>query len=186
MNVERRAGFTLLEVMVALVIVALGMMAVNSQINRYTQAAIHIEEKTLASWIATNLITERSVAPVWPELGDSDEEIEFAGRRWSAHIEVAETPVDNLRRVDVEMALADDPERIVHKASGILEPPPPGGFTPVSWSLPGEGGARGGDGRRGAGEGDEGESDGAEGSEGQRGEGGFGQPAPSFGGGQRG
>ena len=58
MQRRRTAGFTLIEVMVALVIVALGMMAVNTQLNRYTVAASYVEEKTLASWIATNKLTE--------------------------------------------------------------------------------------------------------------------------------
>ncbi len=63
-------GFTLIEVMVALVIVALGMMAVNTQLNRYTVAATYVEEKTLASWIATNKLTELSIASTWPSVGD--------------------------------------------------------------------------------------------------------------------
>ena len=46
---RRPAGFTLLEAMVALIIVALGMMAVATQINRYVVTAQSVEEKTLAS-----------------------------------------------------------------------------------------------------------------------------------------
>ena len=60
-------GFTLLEAMVALIIVALGMMAVNTQLNRYVVAASYVEQKTLASWVATNKVTELSVGPTWPE-----------------------------------------------------------------------------------------------------------------------
>ena len=126
-------GFTLLEAMVALIIVALGMMAVNTQLNRYAAASFYVEQKTLASWIASNKITELSVGAVWPELGDSDEEIEFAGQLWQSRIEVSETPVENLRRVDVEVVLAEDPERVLHKVSGLVEPPTPLGFVPVRW-----------------------------------------------------
>jgi general secretion pathway protein I len=148
-------GFTLLEAMVALVIVSLGMMAVNTQLNRYAAASVYAEQKTLASWIATNKITELSVASTWPELGDSDEEIEFAGRMWQCRVEVSETPVENLRRVDVEIALADNPERVVHKVSGILEPPAPGGFLPLRWiGPPRDGGGRGRAGRPREDEGD--------------------------------
>ena len=75
--------------MVALVIVALGMMAVNTQLNRYAVPRPYIEEKTLASWIATNKLTELSVAPTWPTLGDYDEDVEFAGQQWRCEIVVS-------------------------------------------------------------------------------------------------
>jgi general secretion pathway protein I len=134
-----QSGFTLLEAMVALVIVALGMMAIVTQLNRYVTAALFVEEKTLASWVATNKIVELSVASTWPALGDDEEEIEFAGRMWQCEIEVSETPVENLRRIDVEVALADDPERVLHKVSGLVEPPPPAGFMPLRWLGSGAG-----------------------------------------------
>jgi general secretion pathway protein I len=149
----RRAasGFTLIEVMVALVIVALGMMAVNTQLNRYTVAATYVEEKTLASWIATNKLTELSIAPTWPSVGDYEEDVEFAGQQWRCEVLVEETPVTNLHRVDVSVRLLADPERVVHKVSALIEPPAPQGFLSPQWSAPpgGGGGRRGGDGERG-------------------------------------
>lgn len=134
------AGFTLLEALVALAIVALGMMAVNTQLNRYVVSTRVIEQKTLASWIAVNRITELSVAPDWPAVGDlPDEELEFAQREWIQRTEISETPVENLRRIDVRVYLMDDPERLIHAVSGLLEPPPPPGFVPLSWMAPGMG-----------------------------------------------
>jgi general secretion pathway protein I len=144
----RQTGFTLIEAMVALVIVALGMMAVNTQLNRYAANAAYVEQKTLASWIATNKLTELSVAATWPSVGDYAEDVEFAGQQWRCDIEVSETPVANLHRVDVSVRLLTDPERVVHKVSGLIEPPAPAGFAPPQWSLPqrggdGDGGERG-------------------------------------------
>ena len=129
-------GFTLLEVMVALAIVALGMMAVHAQLNRYAVGASIIENKVLASWIASNRIAELSVAPQWPALGETREEVDFAQRTWIWHTQISETPVENLRRVDVSVALANQPEQIVHTVSGLIEPPPPPGIPPPNW-LPG-------------------------------------------------
>ena len=132
----RATGFTLIEVMVALVIVALGMMAVHTQLNRYVAAAAYVEQKTLASWIATNKLTELAIGPTWPELGDSDEELGFARQQWRCEIEVSETEVPNLRRVDVAVRLLTDPERVVHRVSALIEPPAPAGFLPPQWSAP--------------------------------------------------
>jgi general secretion pathway protein I len=133
-------GFTLLEAMVALVIVALGMMAVKTQLNRYLVTATVTEEKTLASWVAANKLTELSVATSWPEVGRSDDEVELAQRRWRIVVDVSATQVDNLRRADVRVYLDDDPERLIQTLSGLIEPPPPNGYLPVRWLSAGAGG----------------------------------------------
>ena len=44
--------------------------------------------------------------------------------------------MENLRRVDVSVSLEDDPDRIIHTVSGLLEPPPPPGFIPLRWLAP--------------------------------------------------
>ena len=140
---HHQRGFTLIEVMVALAIVALGMLAVQTQLNRYVVTAAVTEEKTLASWIAANEIAELSVQPTWPEIRSSDKEVEFAQREWRLEIDVSETEVENLRRVDVRVFLASDPEREIHKASGLIEPPPPAGYMPVRWVPSGVAGVGG-------------------------------------------
>jgi type II secretion system protein I len=83
----------LLESLIALVIVSFGMMAVSTQINRYVVGATYMEEKTLASWIATNKLTELSVAPTWPQVGDYDEDVS-SGREGVAS-SGSETDVEN-------------------------------------------------------------------------------------------
>jgi len=135
-RLSRARGFTLLEAMVALVIVALGMMAVNGQLNRYVVAASFVEEKTLASWIGTNQITALRVGTTWPAGGTHDEDGEFAQRKWRCHIVVTETDVMNLHRVDVSVSLKDNPERVIDKVSGLVEPPVPAGIPPPRWALP--------------------------------------------------
>ncbi len=138
------AGFTLLEAMIALAIVALGMMAVNTQLNRYVVSTAFIEQKSLASWIASNTLTDLSVAPQWPPLGATEGEVTFAQREWIWRAEVSETPVENLRRADVAVFLTDSPELQIHTMSGFIEPPPPRGFVPLNWLSVGMGAGRAG------------------------------------------
>ena len=134
LTVSGSRGFTLLEAVVALLIVSLGMMAVFTQLNQYASTAVYIQDKTLASWIATNRLTELSIDSTWPEIGDEEEdEIEFAGRNWRYVVEISSTDVENLRRADVAVSLADDPDRVIHEVSALIEPPPPRGFVPLRW-----------------------------------------------------
>lgn len=134
-----QSGFTLIEVMVALVVVALGMTAVYMQLGQFANNAIYLRDKTLASWIGSNTVTELSIQPDWPEIGENVIELEFADREWTLTVDVSATEVENLRRADVAVALTEDPERIIHTVSALIEPPVPQGFPPVSWISVGRG-----------------------------------------------
>lgn len=138
-RIRTARGFTLIETVVALLIVALGMTAVYMQIGQFATTSILMQDKTLASWIGSNIVTELSLARDWPEIGDSEEEVEYASRRWLVTIEISETEVENLRRADVSVALSDRPERVIHTVSGLIEPPIPDNFPPVNWISVGRG-----------------------------------------------
>ncbi len=119
-------GFTLLEVLVALTIVGLGMLAVFTQAGQSTHVTVLMQERTLASWIAGNRITERAISRSWPDIGETGGELEYAGRQWRWRETVVATPSPALRRIDVAVALAARPDEVVHTTSAFLgEPPPP-------------------------------------------------------------
>jgi general secretion pathway protein I len=137
---RRVDGFTLIETVVALLIVALGMTAVFMQVGQFARSSILMQDKTLASWIGSNVVTELSLETSWPETGDSEEEIAYANRVWHVTIAITETEVENLRRADVSVSLADRPDRVIHTVSGLIEPPVPQNFPPVNWISVGRGG----------------------------------------------
>jgi general secretion pathway protein I len=103
-------GFTLIEVLAALVIVALGMLGVIQAVTQTARNGTYLREKTLAHWIALNVITERRLQPSPPEVSESSDEVEFAGRRWRWTLRVTQTEVESLRRMDVSVRSADAPD----------------------------------------------------------------------------
>jgi general secretion pathway protein I len=141
---RRCRGFTLIETMVALLIVSLGMTALFMQLNRLTTSGIYLRDKALASWIASNILTELSLAADWPEVGDQEGEVSYANQEWTFRIEIAETEVENLRRAEVSVAHLESPELAVHIASALIEPPTPQGIASLQWESVGGFGSFGG------------------------------------------
>jgi general secretion pathway protein I len=99
--VTRARGFTLIEMVVALAVLAVAMGALISGMGRYAANAAALREKTVALWVAHNRLTEIGLEPAWPEIGKSDGDVEMAGAEWRWDVTVAETPDPKVRRVDI-------------------------------------------------------------------------------------
>lgn len=137
MRPDRQAGFTLLEVMVALIIAALGLAAAMASISQMVDAGITLRERTYASWIAENRITEMRLQNVIPEVDDSSGEVEFADLEWRWEATVSETGVENFFRVDVDVFIAGSDDSIVRRTGFIGEPIIPGESN-RAWSTGGQ------------------------------------------------
>ena len=131
---RRQRGFTLIEVMVALVIVALALAAVAASMGQMIDTANTMRERTFASWIAQNKIAEMRLAGVMPEVGESDGEVDFANTAWSWTADVSETGVENLMKVDVTVYYAgfDDP---IRQVTGFIGEPVAPGQSNLAWNA---------------------------------------------------
>lgn len=119
----RQSGFTLLEVLVALVIVALGLMAAFGQVNQTLTVSSRLRDKSLAHWVAVNEMTRLRLLAEFPAIGSRSDEVEMARTNWRYTINVVKTPLDALRRVDISVAFADRPDSVVTTLTGFLGRP---------------------------------------------------------------
>ena len=103
----RVGGFTLIELLAALVIVALGMLGAIEAVTQSARNGAYLREKTLAHWIALNVITEKRLQQEPPAVAESSADVEFAGQRWRWSMQVTQTQVASLRRMDVSVRPAD-------------------------------------------------------------------------------
>lgn len=103
MRWTRAPGFTLLEVLVALAILALGMAAVVRTAGQQATLLRQAREHSYAQWVASNVITETRLARPLPGSGLREGEAVMGGQRWRWRMAIAATPVAGIRRLDVEV-----------------------------------------------------------------------------------
>lgn len=129
------AGFTLIEVLAALVIVSLGMLGVITAVGQTASNTSYLRDKTIAHWAAMNRLTEARLLPAAPRVGKSSDDIEMAGRRWRWTMTVTQTPIESIRRIDVSVrpseADEDSSMAFVSGFYGAAVAPP--GSTLIVW-----------------------------------------------------
>ena len=99
-------GFTLIEVLVALAIVAITLGAGMRAAGALSGNADRLAQVSAAQWCADNQLTGLRLAHRLPDVGDADFECAELGRRYAGHLRTRPTPNPNFRRVDA--IVADD------------------------------------------------------------------------------
>jgi len=100
----------LIEVMAALVIVSLGMLAVIQAVSSTANNTTYLREKTIAHWVAMNRLTDLRLSPQPPSIGKSSGEVTMANLRWRWSATVSATALTTMRRIDVAVSPADSDE----------------------------------------------------------------------------
>jgi general secretion pathway protein I len=100
-------GFTLIEVLIALVIVALGMSALLETLGSAADTSTWLRDKTFAQWIGINQLDTQRLSGVMPTSGTTDGELDYAGRHWRWRQVVTDMGLPGIFRIDVKVEPAD-------------------------------------------------------------------------------
>jgi general secretion pathway protein I len=111
-------GFTLIEVLVALAIVAVTLGAGLRAAGSVTDNAQRLADVTAAQWCADNALADLRLTRQFPGVGDSDFGCEQLGRNYKGTLRTRPTPNPNFRRIDA--ILSDDAGRAILTLSTVL------------------------------------------------------------------
>jgi general secretion pathway protein I len=99
-------GFTLLEVLVALAIIAIALTAAVRAAGVSLDSSAQVKERMLASWVAQNRLAELTARHAFPELGTRSGTAAQAGRTFTWEEITGVTPNQNFRRVEIRVRAA--------------------------------------------------------------------------------
>lgn len=106
---KRSAGFTLLEVLVALAVLAIAMGAIINAVTQSIASTAYLRDQTWASWVALNQINERLLDPKpWPAEGSLQGGAEMMNHTWRWQVRFVKTDDPDLRRIEVTVRVAEN------------------------------------------------------------------------------
>jgi general secretion pathway protein I len=113
-------GFTLLEVLVALVIVGTALGASLRAVGSLTQNSSALRASMTATWSAENQLSQIRLSHEWPAFGKRSFSCPQGDLQLVCEEEVLATPNPNFRRVEVSVFDSQNPERRIIKLAQIV------------------------------------------------------------------
>ncbi len=103
---NRQRAFTLLEVLIALAMLAIVMTAAFRGINLVAAQTAELGERHMAQWIAQNRLAEMRMGS-YPDIGTSDGVVDQGGRPFHWHETVSRLDLPLFRRIDIKVMNSD-------------------------------------------------------------------------------
>lgn len=122
-DVRRNKGFTLLEVMVALAVIAFALAAGAGAVSSNARNASGLQQRTYAHWVAMNKMAELQLSKQWPSTKTTKGSELMARHEWFWAIKVSNTPNPVMRRVDVMVRPEEDDQSPLVTLTGFVGRP---------------------------------------------------------------
>jgi len=116
-------GFTLLEILIALAILSIALIAALKSGAVATQNAGEIRQRLFADWVARDRLEEHRARRDWPPLGSTSGEATQAGVHFRWEEKIVGTPNYQFRRIDIRVLPGSSGNQAVSQITGFLVRP---------------------------------------------------------------
>lgn len=120
----RQRGFTLVEILVALAIVAVALSAGMRALAQATDGSTLLKQRTLALWIAQNRLALMQLAVPAPAIAIDQGVADEAGSRFAWRQTITATPNPAFRKIEIVVVDPSTPEYALSSLVGYLGQPP--------------------------------------------------------------
>ncbi len=116
-------GFTLIEILVALTVVAIALAAASRASSSSIAASDEARLRLLAGWVAENRLAEHQALNTWPEFGTQEGRQAQAGESYLWSETTSSTPNVQFRRLEIRVAHESSPQHALARLTGLLPQP---------------------------------------------------------------
>lgn len=121
---DNQPGFTLFEVLVALAIISIALLAAMRAAGQGTTNVSELRAHLLAGWVAQNVLMEQRARGDWPATGVLHGTMSQGGIDFAWREEIIGTPNSAFRRVDIFVSVEPEESRSLAHMTGFLVSPP--------------------------------------------------------------
>jgi len=113
-SIKKQRGMTLLEVMLALVILATSGLAVMRSASSALSNQAYLQEKTMALWVASNKLVELKLEKKMPRASWKKEKVKLANEQWYLRYKTVATGDDSFKALDIEVSNKEDGKALAY------------------------------------------------------------------------
>lgn len=119
-NKRSNKGFTLIEIMVAVAILALSGVALLTSISQATTDLEKLNDKLIALNIAEYTLNSILLIEEFPDTAKEEDTVVQGDREWRVQVEISDTPNESVRRIDVSVRPSEQLRSFDHNSATIL------------------------------------------------------------------
>jgi general secretion pathway protein I len=123
LNSSRSAGFSLLEILIALAVLAIAFVSIQTATITQATHVAYLRDKTLAHWVAMNQMIQLQISKKWPSKGIKSGDDEMGSIKWHWVREIKDTPDDRVREVEIRIYRKKGDESSITSLISFLSQP---------------------------------------------------------------